>query len=306
MQIKQEFALHAPRKKPYFEGWYSKGMEETFSFAIIIGIHYEPSNTFAFLQFMDTQSNQSHYEIYPKEDIHVEHCPFTLRLQENVLTQHHLSLHMKEVSGELELSSFLPIQQTRYMPTIMGPFSYLPMECVHSILSLRHRIHGHLVLAGQRKEIDGIGYMEKDRGSSFPQSYLWFQVNHPNQDTSFFLSIASIPLPLHPFTGVICILLHQGKQYRFASYLGGKITHFHAWEEQGHTNVQIELRQRDLCLQLHLVQQEQCRLHAPYQGTMNLKIAESLTSYGHILFAKGTQILYEETLYRAGFEYVGW
>ena len=52
----------------------------------------------------------------------------------------------------------------------MGPFSYLSfMECYHGILSMKHSLEGTLSWNGQLIDFtNGIGYLEKDWGSSFP------------------------------------------------------------------------------------------------------------------------------------------
>ena len=78
----------------------------------------------------------------------------------------------------------------------MGPFSHLSfMECNHAILSMKHSVSGILMFNGKILNFDqGIGYIEKDWGTSFPSSYLWCQANDFfTRTTSFFLSIATIP-----------------------------------------------------------------------------------------------------------------
>ena len=76
----------------------------------------------------------------------------------------------------------------------MGPFKYFPMECRHGIISMRHTLEGRLKLNG--KEIDftnGLGYIEKDSGRSFPSSYVWVQANDFDEPCSIMASVADIP-----------------------------------------------------------------------------------------------------------------
>ena len=62
---------------------------------------------------------------------------------------------------------------------LWGLFSYLSfMECYHGILSMAHSsrelcygMSSHLI------SLEGIGYLEKDWGTSFPAAYLWVQCN---------------------------------------------------------------------------------------------------------------------------------
>lgn len=96
----------------------------------------------------------------------------------------------------------------------MGPFSYIPfMECNHAILCMCNSICGHIDLNENRIEFEnGIGYIEKDWGCSFPKSYVWCQGNHfMHSNASFMLSIAEIPFKILNFKGFLCILIIDKK-----------------------------------------------------------------------------------------------
>lgn len=303
--MENEFGLHKTTKYPYFEGWYIKGMGKEFNFSIIIGIQYQKQKTFAFIQFMDTLHQSSIYEIYEEPDLHIQSNPFILKLNETILTEDHVHLCMNEVLADVTFEAKTPLTANRYMPTIMGPFAYLPMQCYHAVISLHHELSAALTIQNQTYEIKGIGYMEKDRGSSFPSQYLWFQANHPVHHTGIFLSIASIPLKPITFTGIIAVIYIGEQQYRIASYLGAHIQQMEITQKET-LHADITIRQRQLCLQLHLIQKDICALHAPYEGGMHIKIQESLNSVGHIVFSIGKNVIYEDTLTNAGLEIVGY
>lgn len=302
--MQNEFGLHKPTKYPYFEGWYIKGMQEDLSFSIIIGIQYQVHQTFAFLQFMDTIHQTSVYEIYEDANLFVQADPFILKLKDTMLTENSLHLCMEEIQADLTFEEKTPLLQTLYMPTIMGPFAYLPMQCYHAVISLHHELSGSITMKNQAYQIHGIGYMEKDRGTSFPSQYLWFQVNHPTRNTGLFLSIASIPCKPIAFTGIIAVLYVGEQQYRFASYLGAHIQQMKLIQKDT-LHADITIHQRQLCLRLHLIQKDICALHAPYDGDMHMKINESLNSVGHVIFSIGHDVIYEDTLEHAGLEIVG-
>ena len=59
----------------------------------------------------------------------------------------------------------------------MGPFRFLPgMECSHGVISMGHALEGTLTLNGAVLDFaGGTGYVETDRGRSFPSAYLWTQ-----------------------------------------------------------------------------------------------------------------------------------
>ena len=104
----------------------------------------------------------------------------------------------------------------------MGPFRYVPfMQCRHSVFSMRHPVDGILSINGTPYEFqNAIGYMEGDRGYSFPTKYAWTQCSFP--DGALMLSIAEIPFGGFHFTGIIGIVHLRRKEYRLATYLGAK------------------------------------------------------------------------------------
>lgn len=100
---------------------------------------------------------------------------------------------------------------TRLVSDIMGPFRFLPgMECSHGVISMTHALEGALSINGRTLDFTGgTGYIETDRGRSFPRAYLWAQCAWGGH-SGFMLSAATIPLPLGGFTGCICALVHGG------------------------------------------------------------------------------------------------
>lgn len=120
-------------------------------------------------------------------------------------------------AGAVRFGPFTPIKYD-----IMGPFQYVPfMQCRHSVFSMRHSVDGALYINGTPYVFrNAIGYIEGDRGYSFPSKYVWTQCSFPNG--ALMLSIADIPLGGFHFTGVIGIVLLHEREYRLATYLGAK------------------------------------------------------------------------------------
>lgn len=65
------------------------------------------------------------------------------------------------------------------------------------------------------------GYWEGDSGRSFPKEYIWTQCFFPGG--ALMLSVADIPIAGIRFTGIIGVVLWQGKEYRIATYLGARV-----------------------------------------------------------------------------------
>ena len=82
------------------------------------------------------------------------------------------------------------------------------------------------------------------------------------------LSIASIPISRIRFTGCICAIAHNGKEYRIATYKGARVLQ---WSADG--AVVLQGRHR---LGVKLLEQTAQELRAPVEGQMCCTIKESL------------------------------
>jgi hypothetical protein len=91
----------------------------------------------------------------------------------------------------------------------MGPFRFVPlMECRHSVLSMSHSLSGSLRLNGKSVCFNGgVGYIEGDRGHSFPRRYIWTQCNWREESPcSLMLSAADIPFAAGTSAGIIGVV----------------------------------------------------------------------------------------------------
>lgn len=194
-----------------------------------------------------------------------------------------------EIVGQLRFGPLTPI---RY--DIMGPFRYVPyLQCRHSIFSMAHTVNGHLRINGICYEFtDGLGYMEGDRGRSFPREYLWTQCHF--QDGSLMLSVAEIPFPGFCFTGVIGLIHYQGREYRLATYLGAKVLAI------GNGEVTVVQGRRKLTVKL--LEKREYPLAAPEKGNMCRTIHESASCKALYCFREGEKTVFSFTSDQASFE----
>ena len=109
------------------------------------------------------------------------------------------------------------------------------------------------------------------------------------------LAVASIPLPMGGFTGCICAIQHQGREYRLATYRGARIE---AWSARG-----AVIRQGQYRLAVELLEGRGQPLHAPVEGSMERFIHESLCAKVRYTFQCGDRLLFQHTDPRASFEY---
>lgn len=253
-----------------FEGWYFKHQKGNDMVAFIPG----RAESGAFIQLI-SQEGARQFEVsnLTAHDgmIRADQCWFS---------KHGCHIELPGISGEISYGPLAPLSSD-----IMGPFRFFHMECRHGVLSMAHPLQGSVILNGHVHRFDGgLGYAEKDRGTSFPRSYLWMQCNDFPKSCSFMLSIAHIPFCGSSFRGCICAILYQGREYRLATYKGVKI--------QAFTPEHICLSQGSLLLELDIIPSHAGHpLRAPQRGKMSSTIRESCNAHLRVrLWKRGTTI----------------
>lgn len=192
--------------------------------------------------------------------------------------------------GVLRFGKLTPI---RY--DIMGPFKFVPfMQCRHSVYSMSHRVDGKITLNGKQYVFhNGAGYIEGDRGTSFPSRYIWTQCGFTNG--SLMLSVADIPVLGFGFTGIIGIVMLNGTEHRITTYLGAKLKHI------GDNTVVVS--QADYELTAKLIKKNSHPLSAPINGKMSRTIHESASCTAFYVFSYKGTVLCKFTSDRASFEF---
>ena len=130
-----------------------------------------------------------------------------------------IDIKQKDISlaGEIILGELNPLSHK-----VMGPFTYLPMECRHEIYSMFHRLNGKITINGKEKTFtDSLGYIEGDSGTNFPKRYIWY--NSVVEGATVTTAIATIPLlGFINFVGLLCFIKTKDQEYRLCTYNGGK------------------------------------------------------------------------------------
>jgi len=195
-----------------FIGYYFKHQKDGRTVAFIPGI----SDEGAFIQ-MITDRTSYQFKLPSAimgRQITIGNCRFS---------EKGVHIDLPGIQGDIHYSDLLPVKRD-----IMGPFRFFPMECRHKIVSMRHKLNGSLLIDNEIYCFDdGVGYIEGDRGRSFPKKYIWLQANDFADGSSAVLSIAEIPFCGLRFEGCICVVMTGGKEYRIATYLGAKATIYH-------------------------------------------------------------------------------
>lgn len=205
-------------------------------------------------------------------------------------------IHLDISSGELKATGDLIFSSPSSLKyDIMGPFKYVPfMECRHSVFSMHHFVSGEICV-NEKSYIfnNGNGYTEGDRGSSFPSRYVWTHCFF--RGGSLMMSVADVTIGNLSFTGIICAVLFEGKEYRLATYLGARIVKLRDGE--------IVIRQGDYTFSATLAGRDANPLKAPEGGSMSRIIHEYPSCRAAYSFAKNGRPLFEFDTDRASFEY---
>jgi hypothetical protein len=171
------------------------------------------------------------------------------------------------------------------------------MQCRHGVLSLKHSLTGGLKVNGRTIDFGtGTGYIEKDWGCSFPDTFTWTQCNRFGEaDCSIMASVAHIPYCGFAFEGCICCVYYNGKETRMATYRGVRILK--------NNGMELVLRQGKYLLEIEFLDERPHRLWAPIGGNMSRIIRESVACTVRYRFSQEGTKVFDLTSTQASFEY---
>jgi len=309
----QEAFQGTHRKKGYFEGWYLKLIDaaRTSVFALIPGVSIgrTKEESHAFIQLINAVTGKTEYFRFDYDAFSADQKTFDVRIGGNHFWDGGIDVDLQNETTSLKAS--LRFENIEKYPTsllhpgIMGPFSFVPgMECYHGIVNIRHTIVGNMTYNGAQLEMTGgEGYIEKDWGKSFPQSWLWMQANHfANPKSSFMFSIARIPWLGTSFTGLISFLRTDQGLFRFATYNGSKVQSLKMDGDQ----IKATLKSPTHSLSFTATYARGGILKAPKNGMMLREIEESITAEISLeLYDHRGNMVYQDASNRAGMEIAG-
>lgn len=218
-----------------FRGWYHKHQHQGRTLALIPGRAQDR----AFIQIITDQA--SYLAEYGLEEYEEGAC---VRVGNSTFSAQgaRLNIHTPDVTltGHIRYGPF-----TVPRANVMGPFRHLPMECKHGVVSLRHALYGQVVFNGEPWPFEGgRGYIETDSGTSFPKTYTWVHSNDFDMPCSVVAAVAEIPLFGLTFTGCVCLIWLEGREYRLATDRGVKVVENRPGRlilRQGRARLEIEI-----------------------------------------------------------------
>jgi len=296
------------KHKNYFEGWYVKivSADQGHAYAFIPGISKETeTNGHAFIQVMEGVKAQSQYIRFETDQFKPSQDRFDTQLGANRFHKNGLSLDLDGIKGELVFKNTHPWPTRMMAPGIMGWYSFVPfMQCYHGVVSLHHELEGSLNINGEVVDFTGgIGYIEKDWGTSFPKTWIWTQTNHLSNSTGancLMASVAHIPWLGQHFIGFLCGLMLDGELHVFTTYNGSKYTALIEGEE-----IFLMFKHKSKVLEITAHKKAGAELISPMKGSMQGKLEESLQSELDIRLSIDGTVVYEGLGTSAGLEIAG-
>lgn len=277
-------------QKDYFKGWYFKCSTAEKTFAFIPAYH---RNNYCETTSLQIITDDEVFNI-PFDSLKYREKPLIIKIGDCCFSENGIKLNIQNdnlnIQGVLKFNQLSPI---RY--DIMGPFKFVPvMQCRHSVYSMKHRIDGEITVNGEVFSFkNDNGYIEGDCGVSFPKEYIWTQCNFDNG--SLMLSVADIPLFGIHFTGIIGVVMLNGKEHRIATYLGAKLKYL---KENF-----VAVKQGDYLLTAKLIKKRAYPLLAPNCGKMSRTIHESASCTASYTFLYKGKKLLDFVSNRASFEF---
>lgn len=277
-------------RKSHFEGRYYKQRGADGTVAFIVARHTDESGTAsASLQLI---ADEGTWNVrYPASAMQMDGSH--IQLGNSLFSESGICLDVRTddlcATGALSFDCVVPPRGD-----IMGPFRFAPgMECRHTVASLMHRVDGTLSINAKRRVFQkGTGYIEGDRGTSFPRCYVWTHVDWDGN--SLMLSVADVPFHGLSFVGCVGFLYLNGREIRIATYRGARIDDV--------SNDAVRIRQHDLTLTITAEAQCARGLLAPVTGKMARIIRESASCPVHCHCAIGQKTLLDFKCAHASFE----
>lgn len=276
-------------QRHYFEGWYFKHVagDGKQVLSVIPGVALTDDDPHAFIQVLNGTTAETWNIRFPLSDCHLSTSALEVRIGTSTFSAHgiHLDIDRPELKlfGDLTFRDMVRFPSSWIKPGIMGPFTFVPrMECKHGVVSIRHSVAGSLNLNCSILTFDnGTGYIEKDWGRSFPESWIWVQGNtFGGSDASFMFSLARVPWLGRSFMGFVCYFYVAGRPHYFTSYSFSKIRHI----SFANRELMLEIENMTHVVRCTVTQKTSGQLKAPVIGKMDRLIKESADSDISLVF----------------------
>jgi len=297
-------------RRKYFEGWYFKHVsadrEQVWSF--IPGISLSNEGRQAFIQVLNGRTGESQIYEYKPGSFSASGKELNIQIGKSKFTKEGISLELqntsRRISGDIRYTAMEQYPSTVINPGIMGWYSFVPfMECKHGVVSMFHSLEGELHIDETYVDFTGgAGYIEKDWGSSFPESWIWLHCNtFDTTQSSFTFSVAKIPWLGSYFIGFISFLNIEGRFINLSTWSKATIEKLEYFDK----TLRIRIVNKEYVLDVKALNHQAGPLKAPVQGSMSRTIKETVDATVYLkLSNQSGKTLFQDQGKRAGMELI--
>jgi hypothetical protein len=297
-------------RRNYFEGWYFKHVsaDQRQVWSFIPGISLSSEGRHAFIQVLNGLTAESQVYEFGVEEFSASGKELNVQIEKSHFTKEGISLELQNTSqkirGDISYSSMEEYPSSTLNPGIMGWYSFVPfMECKHGVVSMLHKLTGGLYIDDSYVDFnDGSGYIEKDWGTSFPESWVWLHCNTFNSSqTSFTFSVAKIPWLGSYFIGFISFLKLEDRLINLSTWSNARIEKL---EYSGNVLL-VRISNKKYRLEIEALNNQTGLLKAPELGSMTRIIKESVDASIELKLSKlSGNTLFHDKGSRAGMELI--
>lgn len=341
-QAYRPFDAHPVTDGQFFEGWYFKIATGSLTAFCIPGIYRspQPDASHAFVMFWYSGMTECAYYRYPTalfafSDGVITVGPSKLSRKEislNLSNQDLWDADQAEIaeylartgrdwnplprsaqfgnySVQLEFENVQEFPSTMLSSGCMGIAGLAPfLQCYHGIGSMHHDVKGKITAAGDQSIVlTGTGYIEKDWGRSFPETYLWIQSHSFKSQATLLCSVASVPLLGAKRRMHLIIFKTGGKTYNFSTYTLGKVSKLELAKGKA-KSLELEAARGKMHLILVARWHETAHapvLRAPLDGYMKMHVQERNHVDLHVKLVDNGKTVFDEHGQMAGLEMEG-
>lgn len=277
------------KKKNYFEGWYLKIVDSSndLAYSMIFGITLYKDDKHAFIQVVDANTNESSYHRFDISEF--DSSKEGIKIGKNILHPLYTKIDLENFKMNLNFSNAIDIKRNLLNAGTMGIYKMIPMGTYHETVFLKSDVSGFI----NDDKINGLAYMEKNWGETFPDNWIWIQSNHfSKQNTSFLFSYADVRINNIVKPGFFCMLNVNDREVRFATYNKSEVQIV----QNNNELVELIISRKDMRLEIKLYQEEGTEVIAPIDGgLMQRTLNESIDSYLELQLYVDNTIVFEDT-----------
>lgn len=285
------------RNKDYYEKWGFNFIDAKQNHQLWVrwGIQKTAAHQYAKLEIYTNVTDKIVIN-YPIEEYSYSPKRKIVTLGRSVFTKDYIELDIQNelirLQGTLEFKNKIELKSHFGKKSIMGPFSKLPFVSVYyDIEKLSTGLDGTLIYNNQNIEFTGgKGFVEKIRGSKWPNIWILSKCNHFNRDphAAIVLGIARMGVAFNHCTGFVLAISANDKRYLLTSYNGAHVVKFY----KDKNNIHLIMSYKSLLVELNIMGREDNPLarsnyhgikdvYESMNGLMEIKISEK----GHIIWS---------------------